>query len=284
MYHITMLMGPRNGQDGEGSCSLVFGGGGPLPQELGQPHLGRGGYGGPPSRPPEGGGGSDVPGGGSGGRPNLNLVLPFGSLTNGGLKGTTPTIFNENCKNTKQYIQKFTLYRMINQDSNTMWNAYTRTALVLLFMWGTAINDWMLQQTERLYLKCNGDLTNGIVLTYQMDDERLWVEFGHDFHCAFTDTALEQRAYGKLANCTMGNKSIDKYIAQFEHLLQKVGWDCILWGSLFQFKKGLDRKIHLKILQKEPMPAEACDAWEEAAQHEVERQAFIDASLGPKEF
>ncbi len=133
-------------------------------------------------------------------------------------------------------------------------------------------------------MKCNGDLMSGIVPTYQTDDERLWIEFGCDFRRAFADTALEQRAYGKLANCTMGNKSIDKYIAQFKHLLQKAGWDRTSWGSLFQFKKGLDRKIHLKILQKEPMPAEALDTWEEAAQHKVERQAFIDASLGPKEF
>jgi len=60
---------------------------------------------------------------------------------NGGLKGTTPAIFNGNCKNTKQYMQEFTLYRMINQDSNTMQNAYMRTALVLSFMQGTAINN-----------------------------------------------------------------------------------------------------------------------------------------------
>jgi hypothetical protein len=32
------------------------------------------------------------------------------------------------------------------------------------------------------------------------------------------------------------------------------------------------------------MPAETLDAWEEAARKEVERQAFIDASLGPWEF
>jgi len=32
------------------------------------------------------------------------------------------------------------------------------------------------------------------------------------------------------------------------------------------------------------MPTEALNAWEEAAQREVERQAFIDASLGPKYF
>ena len=62
-------------------------------------------------------------------------------------------------------------------------------------------------------MKCNGDPTNGITPTYQTDDERLWIEFGHDFHCTFADTALEQRAYGKLANYTMGNKSIDEYIA-----------------------------------------------------------------------
>jgi len=77
---------------------------------------------------------------------------------------------------------------------------------------------------------------------------------------------------------------IDKYITQFKHLLQKAGWEHTSQGSLFQFKKGLDRKIHLKILQKEPMPMEALDDWEEGARNEVERQAFIDASLGPKEF
>jgi len=32
------------------------------------------------------------------------------------------------------------------------------------------------------------------------------------------------------------------------------------------------------------MPAETLDAWKEAARKEVERQAFIDASLGPWEF
>jgi hypothetical protein len=96
--------------------------------------------------------------------------------------------------------------------------------------------------------------------------------------------AAEQCAYGESANCVIGNKTIDEYIAHFEHLLQKAGWDRTSRGSLFQFKKGLDRWIHLKILQKEPMPAKTLEAWEEAAWREVERQAFINASLGPKEF
>jgi hypothetical protein len=97
------------------------------------------------------------------------------------LKGTAPAIFDGNRKNTKQFTQEFTLYRMINQESPTMRNAYTRTALALSFMRGPAINDWVLQQTDRLYIKCNGDVLNGIAPTYHTNDERLWAEFGHDF-------------------------------------------------------------------------------------------------------
>jgi hypothetical protein len=114
---------------------------------------------------------------------------------------------------------------MINQDVATMRNTYMRTALALSYMRGPAINDWVLRQMEKLYLRCNGNLTNGIVPTHQTHDKRLWEEFGQDFQRAFADTALEQQAYSELANYTMGNKTIDEYIAQFEHLRQKVGWD-----------------------------------------------------------
>ena len=35
MHYAAMPMGSRGGQDGEGGCSFVFGGSGPLPRELG---------------------------------------------------------------------------------------------------------------------------------------------------------------------------------------------------------------------------------------------------------
>jgi hypothetical protein len=93
-----------------------------------------------------------------------------------------------------------------------MKNAYTCTALALSFMQGLAINDWVIQQTDWLYWKCNGDVMNGIALTHCTNDEWLWVEFGHNVHCTFANTASEQHAYRELANCIMGNKSIDEYI------------------------------------------------------------------------
>ena len=271
MYCAVMPTGPSGRQDGEGGYGFAYGGRGPPSGEPSQLHSG-GGYGGLPNGLPGGGGGSGLgDSGGGGANPNpLPHAGPQVPFVNGRLKGTAPAIFDGNCKNTKQFMQEFTLYRMINQDSIMVRIAYTRTALALSFMQGLAINDWILQQTDSLYVKCNGDAVNGIALTYQVDDERLWIEFSHDFRCAFTDTALEQQAYGELASCTMGNKTIDEYIAQFEHLLQKVGWDRMSRGSLFQFKKGLDQKIHLKILQKELMPVEALDNWKEAARKEVE--------------
>ena len=86
--------------------------------------------------------------------------------TNGSLKGMVRTIFDGNRKNMKQFTQEFMIYQMINQDSPTMRNAYTRTALALSFMRGPAINDWALQQTKGLYTKCNEDPLNGIAPMY----------------------------------------------------------------------------------------------------------------------
>ncbi len=110
--------------------------------------------------------------------PQVGQPLAF---MDGGLKGTVPANFDGNRKNTKQFTQEFSLYRMINQDSTTMRNPYTRVVLALLFMRGPAINNWVLQQMERLYVRCNGDLANGLAPTHQTYDERLWVEFGRNF-------------------------------------------------------------------------------------------------------
>jgi len=205
-------------------------------------------------------------------------------LSDDSLKGIAPMMFDGNRHNTEQFTHKFMLYRMINQDMPTMKNAYIQAALALSFIRGPAINNWVLQQTNKLYLNCNGNMPNRVVPTYYTNDESLWVAFEQDFQRAFTDTTLEQRAHGELTNFTMENKSVNEYVTQFKHLLQRAGWDCTACGSLFQFKRGLNQGIHLKILQREPMPTKTLDNWEEAAQKEVECQAFIDASLRPRNF
>jgi len=204
MYRAFMTAGAGGEPNGDRSYGFEVGGNGPPPGGSGQPPQGGGGYEGPPGGllgggyggPPGGplGGGGGWPGGGNVGA-NPVPVPQVGQppvFMNGGLKGTVPANFDGNRKNTKQFTQEFSLYRMINQDSVTMRNPYTRVALALSFMRGPAINDWVLQQTERLYVQCNGDLANSLAPMHQTHDERLWAEFGHNFRWAFMDTASEQ--------------------------------------------------------------------------------------------
>jgi hypothetical protein len=104
--------------------------------------------------------------------PTLSTKQPL-LLGNGSLKGIMPAIFDRNRKNIRQFTQEFILYRMINQDMLTMKNMYTWTALALFFIRGPAINNWVQQQTDKLYLKCNGNILNGFALIYHTNNKCL---------------------------------------------------------------------------------------------------------------
>jgi len=178
MYHSTFCLGMGGQQSRDDGEGIMPRGDGPPSGHPGQSYLRGSPYSRPPGGPLGGGGGPPM---GGGRNQDAGPPPPVGhppTLANGSLKGTAPTIFDGNRKNTKQFTQEFTIYRMINQDSLTMQNAYIHTVLALSFMRGSAINDWALQQTESLYTKCNGDPMNSIAPMYQMDDECIWVEFG----------------------------------------------------------------------------------------------------------
>jgi hypothetical protein len=197
MYDNDTYQGAGGDLSRERGDGLAFGGGSPPLGDPGRYYPQGNPYPGPPAGP-LGEGGSGHPGGGGGGPlgggvgpPIAPQGIPPPLLANRSLKGTTPSIFDGNCKNMKQFTQEFTLYRMINQETGIMKVAYTRTALALSFMRGPLINDWVLQQTEKLYTKCNGDILNGIAPTHRTDDKCLWMEFGQEFCQAFADMALE---------------------------------------------------------------------------------------------
>src|SRR6266851_4533032 len=126
MYRAFTTVGVGGKPDGDRSYSFEVGGNSPLPGGSGQLPQGGGSYGGPLGGPPEGGygglpegllgGGGGWLGGGNVGAnpvptPQVRQPLVF---TNRGLKGTVPTNFDGNRKNTKQFTQEFSLYRIIN--------------------------------------------------------------------------------------------------------------------------------------------------------------------------
>jgi len=78
-----------------------------------------------------------------------------------------------------------------------------------------------------------------IVLIYTDNDENLWNEFVNKFGQAFADTAAAEQAYADLSKLEMKGDEINKYIATFEHLLARAGWDQAAHGSIEMFKQGL---------------------------------------------
>jgi Retrotransposon gag protein len=69
-----------------------------------------------------------------------------------------------------------------------------------------------------------GDPAARIPPTYADTDARLWHAFRTDFINAFQDTAAEENAYEALKSLTMKDDQIDEYIAHFEVLIAKAGW------------------------------------------------------------
>ena len=110
MYRATFCSGTGGQQSGDDGEGIPFGGGGPPSGHPSQPYPRGGPYSGPPGGPPGGGGGPPVGGGGNQNAGPAPQAGPQSTSANGSLKGTVPTIFDGNRKNTKQFTQEFTIY------------------------------------------------------------------------------------------------------------------------------------------------------------------------------
>jgi len=113
--------------------------------------------------------------------------------------------------------------------------------------------------------------------THQADDEVLWNDFMTDFTGAFMDTASAEQAYADLTKLEIKGDKSDEYIAAFEYLLIRAGWERDARGSLEMFKQGLRKGLHWTFLQRDPMPT-TIDKWQAAAQREVKHRRMAFAS------
>jgi hypothetical protein len=63
-----------------------------------------------------------------------------------------------------------------------------------------------------------------------------------------------EQAYSDLTKLEMKGDKIDNYVATFQNLIVRAGWECGARGSLKMFKQGLQRGIHFKILFQDCIP------------------------------
>ena len=260
--------GQGSGQTGGGTPSTGQTGGNPLASN-------------PPGGGGSGGGGGGGGGsGGSGNNPPAAGAAQAGALpvANRALKGHPPEVFDGNRTKARKFMKEFTLWKLCNLQNEALSVPFSRVALCLSYIKGPNVDDWVAYQTDDVYEKVYGG-PGGRVAIHQPDDEALWNEFAQDFADAFADTASAEHAYAELTKLNLKGDEADNYIALFERLINRAGWDRLAHSSIEMFKKGLPCKMIFAILNRDQTPV-TIGEWQQALRNEIQRKEMIHATLG----
>jgi hypothetical protein len=127
------------------------------------------------------------------------------------LCGSPPNIFDGTRDKVDSFLQAFGLYRAINRRHITMREPYNRIMMMLSYMKGPKIDDWVWEKATLL----EAAVANG---TANPNDEHMWNTFIEEFTDAFTDTTRREQATLDLINIQMKGEDLDTYISTFHHL------------------------------------------------------------------
>ena len=177
----------------------------------------------------------------------------------GALYGSPPPVFDGDTSKTKAFDLAVKGWRAVNWRKAVMRNPYTRTALILNFICGKNVDDWVSHQFDLLIER----VKNGMAET----DETLWDHFIDDFGTAFVDIGHQQKAYAELEGLKMVNDNLEQYIATFNRLLKQAGFQATDLGSVERFKKGLKQRLQIACLKRATEPVTMED-WQKAAKEE----------------
>jgi hypothetical protein len=196
--------------------------GGGFPGGGGPPGGGFPGGGGPPGGGFPGGGGP--PGGGfPGGGPPAPVPLPPAPIVPGGrgdkLVGNPPLIFKGDRDKAKEFITQWQLYEGVNITNDLMRNAYQRAMLLLTYIQGPLVNEWV--KGVNAWLR--GQVIRQRWLT---TDKRLWDEVQESFNRKFANVMEQENAQAQLAGGLKLEKGdLDALITEFEQLVRHADYD-----------------------------------------------------------
>jgi hypothetical protein len=185
------------------------------------------------------------------------------------MKGAPPEVFKGEWSQTSKFMLQFQIWWMVNNRAEAMISPFQRIALYLSFIRGKKVDRWVEEKINQLRRAVVGDPIAGIPPTYADTDERLWHAFGTDFRNAFQDIAAEENAYEAPKSLTMKDDQIDEYIAHFEVLIAKAGWQQQEKGSIDLFFNGLTKNVQRKILSIYTVLPVTLDEWQAAARQVV---------------
>ena len=184
---------------------------------------------------------------------------PAPPTTNGGnsLVGAPPPVFDGNRKKSQNFLYAFKGWRAVNHKKETMKNPFERTALILTYIRGDKVDDWMRHQLNQLFDKVHNK-------KYKDTDEKLWEEFEATFTEAFKDIGQTQDAHAELRTLKMKDGNIDEYTATFNRLIEEAGFPKTEKGTIEMYKDGLNKNLHASMLDDKPLPS-TLEEWQTKA-------------------
>jgi hypothetical protein len=181
---------------------------------------GAGASGGPPgSGPPAGSGpphATGPPGGGGAG--GGGGAASGGGGGNGKLGGNPPEEFNGERSKANTFMNQFNLYRLSNYDAEQMVVPMKRATLLLGFIKGSLVDDWVKRWTQWAINQFSIDHR-------PPTDEYYWTEISNGFQIAFQDTGARERAEKELHMLRWDPESVDTFLARFESLAEAADFE-----------------------------------------------------------
>jgi hypothetical protein len=181
---------------------------------------GAGASGGPPgSGPPGGSGPLHAPGPpGGGGAGGGGGAAGGGGGGNGKLGGNPPEEFNGERSKANAFMNQFNLYRLSNYDAEPMVVPMKRATLLLGFIKGPLVDDWVKRWTQWAI--------NQFAINHRPPtDEYYWTQISNGFQTAFQDTGARERAKKELHMLRWDPESIDTFLARFESLAEAADFE-----------------------------------------------------------
>jgi hypothetical protein len=213
--------------------------------------------GGPPgSGPPAGSGpphATGPPGGGGAG--GGGGAASGGRRGNGKLGGNPPEEFNGERSKANAFMNQFNLYRLSNYDAEQMVVPMKRATLLLGFIKGSLVDDWVKRWTQWAINQFSIDHR-------PPTDEYYWTEISNGFQIAFQDTGARERAEKELHMLRWDPESVDTFLARFESLAEAAEFelDANPTKSILAKKLPFSMVDHLYKVVKPGTYPEFCEA------------------------
>jgi Retrotransposon gag protein len=157
------------------------------------------------------------------------------------------------------FLQAFGLYRAINCWHITMRELYNCIMMMLSYLKGPKIDDWVWEKVTLLETAVSNGMAN-------LNDEHVWNTFIKEFTEVFTDTTRREQATLDLINIQIKGEDLDTYIFTFHHLWERARWEPDVQGTILMFCRGLKCPLATAIVkQMHPWP-QTLHAWYQATQ------------------